>query len=264
MGEAMAAPNWTLEEAARAIEPNTRNDADFAFLSAVIRRLLITKYASNIVSVANVKFPELTLAPRNSRSAADAWMDGPQVTIQPSYEYEEGFDRIPAQWEVLRKTKSSFIRDSCSEDVDEVVRALLWELEMNTVHDIIDTFQSVDAETRLDLLLDYANNLPALPAKYQSAAAKELARVHECMTPVFLWFEKENGCLRIAAEVAEEAPTVKGFVSILTQAYDGAPCAEIAAVPMDLLQKLGLDGQIRMNRAVGLTAILARFRNAAQ
>ena len=133
----------------------------------------------------------------------------------------------------------------------------------NALSDIIEAFQSVDAPTRLDLLLDYANSLPPLPAKYQSAAAKEMARVHECMTPVFLWFEKENGHLRIAAEVAEEAPTVKGFVSILAKAFDGSPCTEVAAVPMDLLQKLGLDGQIRMNRAVGLTAILARLRHAA-
>jgi len=134
---------------------------------------------------------------------------------------------------------------------------------LSSLSDIIETFQSVDAETRLDLLLDYANKLPALPAQYQTEAAHDMARVHECMTPVFLWIEKDAGKLKIAAEVAEEAPTVKGFVSILVDAFDGRPCDEAASAPSDLLKLLGLDGQIRMNRAVGLTSILSRIKKAA-
>ena len=133
----------------------------------------------------------------------------------------------------------------------------------DALNDIIDVFQSVDAETRLDLLLDYSGRMPKLPEKYQSQAAHDLARVQECMTPVFLWMEKEGDKLRIFAEVAEEAPTVKGFVSILIAAFDNQPCADVAAAPTDLVKQLGLDGQIRMNRAVGLTAILSRVRRAA-
>lgn len=134
---------------------------------------------------------------------------------------------------------------------------------MSSLTDIIETFQSVDAETRLDLLLDYANNLPPLPAKYQDQAAHDLARVHECMTPVFLWTQKEGGQFRIYADVAEEAPTVRGFVAILIKAFDGGPCEEVLNAPSDLVKQLGLDGQIRMNRAVGLSAILGRIKRAA-
>lgn len=136
-------------------------------------------------------------------------------------------------------------------------------LRMSQLTEIIEAFQSVDADTRLDLLLDYANNLPPLPEMYRSDAVRAMGRIHECMTPVFLFMEKDAGNLRIHAEVAEEAPTVKGFVSILVSAFDGRPCAEAAAAPADLLKLLGLDGQIRMNRAIGLSAILGRVKNAA-
>ena len=129
--------------------------------------------------------------------------------------------------------------------------------------DIIDVFQSVDVETRLDLLLDYSNQLPALPQQYHAARDEGMGRVEECMTPVFLWTEKDAGRLRIFADVAEEAPTVKGFVSILVSAFDDAPCAEVVDAPSDLLKQLGLDGKIRMNRVVGLSAILARIKRAA-
>lgn len=134
---------------------------------------------------------------------------------------------------------------------------------MNRLQDIIETFNSVDPETRLDLLLDFSNQLPPLPAQYKQAAAEGLGRVPECMSPVFLFTEKEDGHMRILAEVAEEAPTVKGFVSIIVQAYDGAPAEEIAAAPLDLVDQLGLAGAIRMNRAVGLSAIVSRIRSAA-
>ena len=134
---------------------------------------------------------------------------------------------------------------------------------MNRLQDIIETFNSVDPETRLDLLLDFSNKLPPLPAKYQQAAAEGLGRVPECMTPVFLFTEKENGRVHILAEVAEEAPTLKGFISIIVRAYDGAPAEEIAEAPLDLVDQLGLAGAIRMNRAMGLSAIVSRIRSAA-
>jgi cysteine desulfuration protein SufE len=134
---------------------------------------------------------------------------------------------------------------------------------MSSLSEIIETFQSVDAATRLDLLLDYANSLPPLPERFRDDAVKSLGRIHECMTPVFLFMEKEAGNLRIFAEVAEEAPTVKGFVSILVSSFDGKPASEAAAAPDDLLKQLGLDGQIRMNRAVGLSAMLSRVKRAA-
>ena len=128
---------------------------------------------------------------------------------------------------------------------------------------IIETFQSVEPDMRLELMLDYARRLPPLPQKYHAQRDAGANRVPECMTPVFLWIETENGSVRIHVDVAEEAPTVKGFLSILIDAFEGAGRDEIAAAPSDLMERLGLSDLIRMNRAMGLAAILGRIKRVA-
>lgn len=140
-----------------------------------------------------------------------------------------------------------------------------------SLQDIIDTFQSVDAEMRLELLLDYANKLPPLPERLHAQRDAEEHRVHECQTPVFLWVEPEEGGgdggggggVAIHVEVAEEAPTVQGFASILVHAYSGQPGQVIADAPPDLINQLGLAGAIRMTRTIGLSALLARIKREA-
>jgi cysteine desulfuration protein SufE len=133
----------------------------------------------------------------------------------------------------------------------------------SSIEEIIETFQSVDAETRLDLLLDFSNQLPELPEKYVEARDVGLGRVHECLTPVFLFTEKEDDKIHLIAFVAEEAPTVKGVMAILVEAYSGKTAVEIAKAPLDIVDLLGLAGALRMNRAVGLAAVVMRVRNAA-
>jgi cysteine desulfuration protein SufE len=85
-------------------------------------------------------------------------------------------------------------------------------------------------------------------------------RVQECMTPVFLWVERDGSRVRLFIDVAEEAPTVQGLLSILHTAYDEATPEEIAAIPEDLLHRLQLTGSIRMQRAVGLAGIVQRIK----
>lgn len=129
------------------------------------------------------------------------------------------------------------------------------------LEEIIETFQTLDREMRLELLLDYSKKLPPLPEKHQAARDAGLHRVPECMTPVFLWVEVEGDVVHLHVDVAEEAPTVKGYLSILVHALDGASAREILEIPNDLLHRFGLAGVIRMNRALGLSAILARIKH---
>lgn len=131
--------------------------------------------------------------------------------------------------------------------------------------DITDEFAALDDEMRLELLLDYANRLPALPEELKEQRDAGMNRVPECMSPVFLWMTRDNVSMRIHVDVGDEAPTVKGILSIITAVYDNAPPADVQTIPDDLLTRLHLDSQIRMNRAVGLSAIITRIkRNAAE
>lgn len=135
------------------------------------------------------------------------------------------------------------------------------------LQDVVDAFQSIDPQTRLELLLDYSRKLPPLPEHLQSQRDAGVNQIHECMSPVFLWVVRDdeiNGVpIRIHADVAEVAPTVKGYVSILVQGLRGATADEIATLPVDLLDEFRLQSVIRMNRVVGLSAIVARIKREA-
>jgi cysteine desulfuration protein SufE len=125
---------------------------------------------------------------------------------------------------------------------------------------IVAEFDDLDAREKLELLVDFAKGLPPLPPDYQARKAGEDRRVHECQTPVFLWTEVHEGAARLVAEVAPEAPTVKGFVALLAEAVAGRPAAEAATVGEDLLERLGLIDVLGMMRSGGLRAILVRVR----
>jgi len=136
--------------------------------------------------------------------------------------------------------------------------------------DIIDAFQSVEVETRLELLLDFSRLLPELDERHAAERDAGIHRVPECMSPVFLWVEPDppeidssNRTVHLILDVAEEAPTVKGFLSIILQAFDHHHAGEIAALPLDLVNRLGLSSVIRMNRAQGIAAIITRIRKGA-
>lgn len=125
---------------------------------------------------------------------------------------------------------------------------------------IIGEFADLDAREKLELLVDFAKGMPPLPAEYERRKAAEDRRVHECQTPVFLWMEADDGAARLVAEVAPEAPTVKGFVAILAEAVAGRPLAEAAALGDDILERMGLAEVLGMMRSRGLHAIVSRVR----
>jgi len=125
---------------------------------------------------------------------------------------------------------------------------------------IVEEFADLDPRERLELLLDYAEGLPPLPPRYQAEKDRGEHRVHECQTPVFLWVEVNDGQVQVFGDVAPEAPTVKGFVGILADAFTGATADEVLAVGPDLLQRLGLLQALGMMRMRGLQAILFTIR----
>jgi cysteine desulfuration protein SufE len=86
-------------------------------------------------------------------------------------------------------------------------------------------------------------------------------RIHECQTPVFMWPEAAaDGTATLVADVAAEAPTVKGFVAVLAEAVRGRPVAEAAAIPDDFVDQIGLAEVLGILRSRGLRAIAARVK----
>ena len=133
----------------------------------------------------------------------------------------------------------------------------------NALAKIVRRFQSADKQTRLELLLDYSKKLPELPAEYQAARDAGLNRVPECQSPLFLYLRKEGDGLVLHADAPKEAPTVRGFVSLLAKGIDHAAPAEVAALPGDLLDQLGLGEALGMTRTHGLTTMVGRLKRMA-
>src|SRR6476659_8667897 len=86
-----------------------------------------------------------------------------------------------------------------------------------------------DRQERIELLIDFAKNLPPLPERL--AAHKDAAhRVEECQSPVFLFVELEDDRVSLHADAPIEAPTVRGFVALLVEGLDGATVEEVIGV----------------------------------
>lgn len=128
---------------------------------------------------------------------------------------------------------------------------------------IVRRFQTSDKQTRLELLLDYSRKLPPLPERFHAARDQGLNRVPECQSPVFLFLEREGDGVVLHADAPREAPTVRGFVSLLAKAVHGRPAAEVAELPGDILDRLGLTEALGMTRMHGLTAMVGRIRHLA-
>jgi len=131
---------------------------------------------------------------------------------------------------------------------------------MPSIDSLIPRFKAADRTTRLETLLDYSRKLPPVPERLMHQATREYHRVNECQTPVFLWVEVADGKVHIHADVPPESPTVRGFISLLARTLDGAAPADVARVPDDLLDQLGLSETLGMNRTQGLTTILYRIK----
>jgi cysteine desulfuration protein SufE len=71
----------------------------------------------------------------------------------------------------------------------------------------------------------------------------------------------KNGAVDIHADVARESPTVRGFVSLLVDAFDGAPVEEVLSAPENLIHNLRLDSKLGTRRMYGLSAVYSRIKN---
>jgi cysteine desulfuration protein SufE len=132
------------------------------------------------------------------------------------------------------------------------------------LQEIIEMFAEAEPRDRVSMLLDFSEQLPDLPPDL-AAKRDEMEQVHECQSPVFLHTHAKEGRIYYDIDIPKEAPTVRGFASILHQGLNGATPEAIAATPLDLYAELGLDKVLSHQRLNGLTALLSYMkRNAAK
>jgi len=125
---------------------------------------------------------------------------------------------------------------------------------------IRDDFLELEQGDRLTLLLEFANELPQLPARYADHPDL-LERVVECQAPVFMFVEVDDRkIVHLHATAPKEAPTTRGFASILSQGITGLSVDEVLNLPDDYANTIGLTEAVSALRIRGMTAMLARTK----
>ena len=127
-----------------------------------------------------------------------------------------------------------------------------------SLREIRDDFLSMTTPQRLELLLEFSESLPEVPDGM--VADDEWERVEECQSPVFIHVDTDVDPPTIFATAPREAPTTRGFASILVHGLQGLTGKEILAVPADFPQTLGLSEAVSLLRLRGMSGMLWRIK----
>lgn len=128
--------------------------------------------------------------------------------------------------------------------------------------EVVSDFQEVEGQDKLAMLLEFANELPALPADLEEAAMEP---VPECQSPLFMHVDAgDRSHVRLFFSAPPEAPTTRGFAAILATGLDGQSADDILAVPDDFYGDLGLAALISPLRLRGMSAMLSRIKRRLQ
>lgn len=122
-----------------------------------------------------------------------------------------------------------------------------------------EDFAALGVRDRLTLLLEIAGELPELPTRYADHPDL-LERVEECQSPVYLFVEVNDGVVHIFLTASEEAPTTRGFASILHQLLNGHTVDEVLSSPEDIPDRLHLSEAVSLLRINGLRGMLNRIK----
>lgn len=134
----------------------------------------------------------------------------------------------------------------------------------DSLAEIRDEFLDLPESDRLQLLLEYSQELPPVPAEYENHP-ELYERVAECQSPVFIVVDvSDDDVVSMHATAPAEAPTTRGFASILAQGITGLTADEVLAIPADFPQTIGLTRVVSPLRISGMTGMLMRAKRQVQ
>ncbi|MEM8532961.1 MAG: SufE family protein [Chloroflexota bacterium] len=128
--------------------------------------------------------------------------------------------------------------------------------------EIVEDFKFSEGREKLELLLEFSDSMPPLPERLHGQR-DAMEPVHECMSPVFIHAEMEGEGMIYYFDVPEEAPTVRGYASVLSQALHGLTPEQVLALPTTFFEDMGLQKVLSPQRLNGITALLAHVKRLA-
>lgn len=160
-----------------------------------------------------------------------------------------------------------------------------------SLQEIADDFADTPESQRLELLLEFSDELPDLPARLADNPDL-LEPVPECQSPIFVLVEVErgngapgavqaepgdaqaeaesgqagtddglaDGTVHLFFSAPQEAPTTRGFAGILAEGLDAKSVAEVLGTPADLPLRLSITDLVSPLRLNGMSGMLARIQ----
>jgi cysteine desulfuration protein SufE len=126
--------------------------------------------------------------------------------------------------------------------------------------EIVDMFATSPPRDRLELLLDYSQSLPPLPARL-AEHPERLEPVPECQSPLVVAAEVgDDRRVHLFMDAPAEAPTTRGFAGIFHAGLDGLTADEVLSVPGDITARLALAEVVSPLRLRGAAALLGRVQ----
>ena len=123
--------------------------------------------------------------------------------------------------------------------------------------EVVDNFTLLPESERLNMLLEYSEALPEPPKEY---AGFDFERVEECQSPVYLAVEIDNGNVMLYFDAPREAPTTRGFASVLHSALNGSTPDEVLGFDEGFPDLLGITHLISPLRMRGIRGMIARIK----
>jgi len=125
---------------------------------------------------------------------------------------------------------------------------------------IVEDFGALTERDRLQLLLDFSRELPELPP-HLADHRDQMEPVAECQSPLFLMVEVDaTQTVHLYFDAPAEAPTTRGFASILREGLEGLSAPQVLAVPDDVPNRLGLSAAVSPLRLNGMAGMLFRIK----
>uniref|UniRef100_A0A0D9XBU5 Fe-S metabolism associated domain-containing protein n=1 Tax=Leersia perrieri TaxID=77586 RepID=A0A0D9XBU5_9ORYZ len=130
------------------------------------------------------------------------------------------------------------------------------------LRDIVALFQSVpDPRTRYKQLLAYAARLPPM----DPALKTDANRVRGCVSQVWVHAAPEEGSPegRVRFQADSDAQLTKGLAALLVLGLSGAPARDVAMVPVEFIELLGIRQSLSPSRNSGLLNMLNLMKRKA-
>ncbi|GAB4280688.1 MAG: SufE family protein [Candidatus Promineifilaceae bacterium] len=131
------------------------------------------------------------------------------------------------------------------------------------LQEIIEDFSYCEGQEKLEYLLELAESLPPLPTHFADKR-DEMDEVHECMTPVFIYPEWQDGKIFFHFDIPPEGPTVRGYAALLQKGLGWAEPKTVLAIPDLFYLEMGLQEVLSGQRLNGISAMLAHMKNLAR